>query len=36
MCDGSVHTIGNNINPWTWGLLCCPDDDMPIPGDWEG
>jgi hypothetical protein len=36
MCDASVHTVGNNINPWAWGLMCCPDDGMPIPGDWDG
>jgi hypothetical protein len=35
MCDGSARTVGNNLDPRIWGLLCCPDDGQAIPGDWD-
>jgi hypothetical protein len=32
-CDGSTRVLANNLDPNVWALIACPNDGMPIPGD---
>ena len=36
MADGSVRFVSASLSPTTWWIAVVPNDNLPMPSDWDG